>query len=340
MTFVDDYRTYCSISLLKSKDQASLAIHHFWQYTQTQFGKIIKPLHSDNGTEYVNQDVSLFLQKKGTLHTTSPPHHPELNGVAERINQTLHTIVRCILPEDKKFLWGEAYSTTAYLYNRRWHSTINSTPYQQLYSMKPSISHLQSWFTHALVHIPSDKRGKLDQTVEEGYLVGYTSNPTVFRIYIPNRHTITKSKNVKFDRIRGVSLKYYYEPTTYETTTPKETIPTDTPSEIPGTFPTEEPTRRTSRQVKLTAKAVEQLQLEKEKIKRSIQNIYKKMSKEADRFAKDMTEMTDSNQIEDRKQQHLLQRQFQQEKISNLQARINKKEFAGLINHIPDPNSY
>jgi len=150
--------------------------------------------------------------------------------------------------------------------------------------------------------------------------------------------------------IQGVSSTLQPDIVSYETAAEawqamkdrfdKETIPPDTPSEIPGTFPTEEPTRRTSPQVKLTDKAVEQLQLEKEKIRRSIQNIYKKMSKEADTFAKDMTEMTDSNQIEDRKQQHVLRRQFQQEKISNLQARIDKKEFAGLMYHIPDPNSY
>ena len=117
MTFVDDYTRYCWIYLLKSKDQASIAITNFWQFTQTQIGKTIKLLHSDNGTEYVNQNVSLFLQKTGTIHTTSPPNHPELNGVAERINHTLTTIVRCILPEDKKFLWREAYSTAVYLYN-------------------------------------------------------------------------------------------------------------------------------------------------------------------------------------------------------------------------------
>ena len=204
---------YSWIYLLKSKNQASLAITNFWQFTQTQFGKTIKRLRSNNGTKYVKHNVSLFLQKNGTINTTSPPHHPEFNGVAEWSNQTLTTIVRCILSQDKKFLWGEVYSPAVDLYNRRWHSTINSTPYQQLYGVKPSISHLRSWFTHALVHIPSEMRGKLDQPVEEGFLVGYTANPTVFQIYIPKCQTITESKDVKFDRIRGVSLKYHYEPT-------------------------------------------------------------------------------------------------------------------------------
>ena len=102
-TFVDDNTRYCWIYLLKSKNQAALAISNFWQFTQTQFGRAIKGLHSDNGTEYVNENVSLFLQRNGTIHTTSLPYHPQLNGVAERINQTLTTIFRCILPVDNKF---------------------------------------------------------------------------------------------------------------------------------------------------------------------------------------------------------------------------------------------
>ena len=338
MTFVDDYTRYCWIYLLKSKDQASIAISNFWQFTKTQFSKTIKRLHSDNGTEYVNQNVSLFLQKNGTIHTTSPPHHPELNSVAERINQTLTTIVRCILPEDKKFLWGEAYSTAGYLYNRRWHSTIESTPYQQLYGAKPSISHLGSWFTHALVHIPSDKRGKLDQPVEEGFLVGYTSNPTVFRIYIPKRHTITKSKDVKFDRIRGVSLKYHYEPSIQQQEpTPTQSAPKQ--NEIPGAFPPE-PERQSSKPVKITEKAAQQLQVEKDKMQRSITNIYKKMSTEVDKFNENMKTLTDPKGIEHGKQQQVMSRQRHQEKIRDLQARIDRKEFAGLTYHIPDPNTY
>jgi len=48
ISFVDDYTRYCWISLLKSKDQASLAIENFWIHIQTQFGRTIKRLHTDN----------------------------------------------------------------------------------------------------------------------------------------------------------------------------------------------------------------------------------------------------------------------------------------------------
>ena len=173
--------------------------------------------------------------------------------------------------------------------------------------MKPSISHLRSWFTHALVHIPSDNRGKLDQPVEEGFLVEYTSNPTVFQIYIPKRHTITESKDFKFDRIRGVSLTYDYEPPIQQQEpTPTQSVPQQ--KEIPGTFPPE-PERQSSRPVKITEKAAQQLQVEKVKIQHSITNIYKRMNTEVDEFKENMKTLTDPKEIEQCKQHHVMSRQ-------------------------------
>jgi hypothetical protein len=137
MTFVDDYTRYCWLYLLKSKDGAFTAIQHFWEHVQTQFGKRIKRFHSDQGTEYLNQNVTKFFAQNGVIHTTSPAYNPESNGVAERINRTLTTMVRCMMPGDRKFLWGEAYSTAVYLYNRRWHSKIKMTPFERLNERNP-----------------------------------------------------------------------------------------------------------------------------------------------------------------------------------------------------------
>ena len=53
-----------------------------------------------------------------------------------------------------------------------------------------------------------------------------------------------------------------------------------------------------------------------------------------------MKTLEDPREIEDVKQQHVLLRQHQQEKITDLQKRIDQKEFAGLMYQIPDPNSY
>ena len=64
------------------------------------------------------------------------------------------------------------------------------------------------------------------------------------------------------------------------------------------------------------------------------------MDTEAKTFDYKMKTLEDSRELEDVKQQHVLLRQHRQEKIADLQRRIDQKEFAGLMYHIPDPNPY
>ena len=116
------------------------------------------------------------------------------------------------------------------------------------------------------------------------------------------------------------------------------TTPTHPTTKIPGSFP--EPERQSSRPLKITDKAKDTLHLEKEKMKRAIKSQYKKMDTEAKTFDLQMKTLEDPRIIEDVKQQHILLRQHRQEKIAGLQKRIDQKEFAGLMYHIPDPNSY
>ena len=64
------------------------------------------------------------------------------------------------------------------------------------------------------------------------------------------------------------------------------------------------------------------------------------MDTEAKTFDHKMKTLEDPREIKDVKQQHILLGQHRQEKIADLQKRIDQKEFAGLMLHIPDMNSY
>ena len=75
-------------------------------------------------------------------------------------------------------------------------------------------------------------------------------------------------------------------------------------------------------------------------MKRAIKTQYKKMDTEAKTFDLQMKTLEDPRIIEDVKQQHVLLSQHRQETIADLQKRIDQKEFARLMYHIPDPNSY
>lgn len=61
------------------------------------------------------------------------------------------------------------------------------TPEGEFTGKKPEVSHLRILGSMAYCHIPDEKRNKLDQTAEKGYLVGYNETSKAYRIYIPGK---------------------------------------------------------------------------------------------------------------------------------------------------------
>ena len=61
------------------------------------------------------------------------------------------------------------------------------------------VSHLKIFGFPVYVHIPKEKRTKLDPSRKKGIFVGYYEVSKSFRIYIPGFHHIEISRDVTFD---------------------------------------------------------------------------------------------------------------------------------------------
>ncbi|GFV08285.1 retrovirus-related Pol polyprotein from transposon TNT 1-94 [Trichonephila clavipes] len=77
--------------------------------------KRIKKIRTDNGLEFVNEQLDTYLANSGIFHEKTIPYNSESNGKAERANRVLLERARSLLYESKlplKF-WAEAinYST-------------------------------------------------------------------------------------------------------------------------------------------------------------------------------------------------------------------------------------
>ncbi|XP_062541494.1 uncharacterized protein LOC134209531 [Armigeres subalbatus] len=121
VTFIDDASRMTFVYFLKSKKDVFEAFKEFKTYSETQTGRKLKCLRTDNGGEYVGKHVVEFLKTHGIRHETTVPHNPEQNGLAERMNRTIQERARCLLFEgkmDKRF-WAEAASTAVYLINQQ-----------------------------------------------------------------------------------------------------------------------------------------------------------------------------------------------------------------------------
>src|SRR5947207_2374705 len=191
------------------------------------------------------------LKGSGIIHETNAPYSPDQNGVAERANRTIMERVKAIIGEAKldKRLWMEIADTVVYLKNRTPTSAVITTPYERWHGRKPDLSHLRILGSTAYVHIPKEKRMKLDMHSHKGILIGY-GGTNQYKVWDLTRNDVVVSRDVVFIEGKPVDQTpalYEVEPrTVHESITvlpgpPEEQLPTppatenaDSDSEEPG----------------------------------------------------------------------------------------------------------
>ena len=187
LTFKDDKSRKVFVYFLQNKTEVAEKFMEFKTLVEKQTGKHIKILRTDNGTEYVNKNFQDILKKHGIIHQTTVPYTPEQNGMAERTNRTILDKTRCLLFDAKlpKQYWAEAVNCAVYLMNRSPVNNLDKTPEEIWSGRKPSLAHLRIFGTKSMVHIPKQKRHKLDPKSEEYILVGYGTRTKGYRLYSP-----------------------------------------------------------------------------------------------------------------------------------------------------------
>lgn len=208
ITFLDDYSRYSSVTLLKNKSDAKKAIEDAFNLFETQTGRKIKEARTDNGGEFISNHMADYFGKKGINHQKTIPYTPQQNGRAERLNRTLMEKTRAMLCDGNlpKRLWGEALMTANMVRNVSPTASKEKTPYEIFYSKKPDVSMLRAYGCEAFVHIPKEKRNKLDARSEKGTLVGYTPNGNGWRIWTDN-DIIWSSRDVMFNETKTKASK-------------------------------------------------------------------------------------------------------------------------------------
>jgi transposase InsO family protein len=129
----------------------------------------IKILRLDNGGEYTSKRVRELLQRCWD-------QDPQQNGVAERKNRTILEVVKTMIHDQDlpMCLWTEAAMTAVYVQNRLSHSALGLKPPEEMFTgKKPEVSHLKIFGYPLFIHIPKEKRNKLDPSGKIGIFVGF-----------------------------------------------------------------------------------------------------------------------------------------------------------------------
>ncbi|KAF7761821.1 hypothetical protein Agabi119p4_9813 [Agaricus bisporus var. burnettii] len=184
ITFLDDYSSNCSIFLLKQKSEATQTIKDFVTGTELMNNTKCLQFRTDNGGEYMPEELARFFRERGIIHETTAPYAHQQNGRAERLNRTLLEKAQAMrlhacLPDS---YWEFAIRTAVHVYNRTPMRRLNwKTPTELHEGIKPKIDHLRVFGCVAYVFIPEEKRqNKLTPRSEYMTFVGYIESGYIF----------------------------------------------------------------------------------------------------------------------------------------------------------------
>ncbi|GJR81834.1 retrovirus-related pol polyprotein from transposon TNT 1-94 [Tanacetum coccineum] len=166
--------------------------------------KTVRNIRTDNGTEFVNKDLTDYYERVGIFHQKTVLRTPQQNDVVERRNRTLVEAARTMLIFSKAsmFLWAEAVATTCYTQNRSLiHTRHYKTPYELVHDKKPDLTFFRVFGALCYPTNDSEDLGKLQPTADIGIFVGYAPSRKGYRIYNKRTRRIMETIHVQFDEL-------------------------------------------------------------------------------------------------------------------------------------------
>ncbi|GKC18973.1 retrovirus-related pol polyprotein from transposon TNT 1-94 [Tanacetum coccineum] len=176
LVIIDDYSRFTWVKFLRSKDETPEAVIKFLKQIQVGLNKTIRYIRTDNGTEFINKDLTAYYEHVGIFHQMIVPRTPQHNGVVERQNRTLVEAARTMLIFSKApmFLWAEVVATACYIQNRSFiHTLHNKTPYDLVLDKKPDLTFFRVFGALCYPTNDSEDLRKLQPTADIGIFVGY-----------------------------------------------------------------------------------------------------------------------------------------------------------------------
>ena len=203
MTFLDDYSSAASIVLLRNKTEATKHLKSYVTKIEASNNVKCQRFRTDNGGEYMSNELKDFLIERGIVHETTTPYAHQQNGRAERLNRTLLEKSQAIrlhacVPES---FWDYATITTVHVYNRTPMRRIEwKTPFEMFEGRKPNMNHLRIFGCGAYVYIPEEKRtNKLVPRSEYMTFMGYSGSGDYIFLRHKHNRSIFRSTKAIFD---------------------------------------------------------------------------------------------------------------------------------------------
>lgn len=97
-----------------------------------------KRIHSDQGANFESKLIKELLTMAGVDKSHTTPYHPMGNGIAERFNRTLGSMIRT-LPPKAKSKWPQMLQQLTFCYNCTEHETTGFAPFFLMFGRVPRL---------------------------------------------------------------------------------------------------------------------------------------------------------------------------------------------------------
>ena len=224
-TFIDDHSRHAVVYCIRSKDQFVVALRKFIAWAENQTSKKLRVLHSDRGGEYIAASVKSILDEKGIEHRPTMPGSPQQNGKAERFNCTIVDKAMAMLHASglSQGFWEYAISAAVHIYNQSPTRSLKWRTPHEIWNAGhvPDVSYFRIFGCKAYMHVPADKRRKLDAKAIEVTFIGYESGSKGYRLWDKRTRSVHLSRDVTFDE------------SSFPFSSGKEPCPAPTPPAVP-----------------------------------------------------------------------------------------------------------
>jgi hypothetical protein len=106
------------------------------------------------------------------------------------------------------YFWVEAVATAVYIMNRTPTTIVHGmTPKEKFTGKKPNVSQLKMFGYIAYMHVPNEKRSKLDRKAKKCIFIRYSLEQKGYKCFNPSTRKLQVSKDVVFDEMVS-----YYSP--------------------------------------------------------------------------------------------------------------------------------
>lgn len=156
----------------------------------------------DNGGEFCSLDFDNYCVDNDIQRVKVVPHTPQQNGVEKRLNRTILEKVWCMLSNEsfRKEFWIEVHNTIVYLNNWSLSSSLKFGIQKEEWKGRIVLySHLWVFRYQAYIHVPKEKRSKMDPKSHTYIFFGYGEDQFLFSLWSLIDKKIIWSRHVVFN---------------------------------------------------------------------------------------------------------------------------------------------